>query len=159
MANVGKLLNVADIIQSTISRFEKLSNPAGIDVSFEDTAQGSSIFGDDVMLQESILNLLNNSMIQGGDALSRINISLTNNDDKLVLILADNGKGIPADKHVQAISRFSQADAGRGSGLGLPIAAKVIEAHGGRLEIKEPPIGTAIEIVLPKLVGSTHKQS
>jgi two-component system sensor histidine kinase TctE len=103
------------------------------------------------MLQESILNVLYNSLLNGGQQLSEIQVSLTASDKCLILTLADDGVGISVDKHIQALSRFSQADAGRGSGLGLPIAAKVIDAHNGNLEIKQRTTGAKIEITLPLL--------
>ncbi|WP_281859416.1 ATP-binding protein, partial [Litoreibacter halocynthiae] len=77
-------------------------------------------------------------------------LTLSDDHEVLVLTLADNGVGIPPDKHIQAISRFSQAGAGQGSGLGLPIASKVIGNHNGLLKINDVPIGTSIEIRLPK---------
>jgi len=66
-----------------------------------------------------------------------------------ILTVTDDGVGIPADRHIEAISRFSQAGGGPGSGLGLPIAARVMENHGGRLEILDHPAGTRIRLTLP----------
>ena len=151
MANAGKPLNLAKLIKSTIARFEKQADLAAIVVSFENAEPKASIFGDEVMLQESILNVLYNSLLHGGQQLSEIQVSLTASDKCLILTLADDGVGISVDKHIQALSRFSQADAGRGSGLGLPIAAKVIDAHNGNLEIKQRTTGAKIEITLPLL--------
>ncbi len=155
MSNVGKPLNLADLVTSTIERFKKQMDLATVDVNFENTAQNTSIFGDEVMLQESILNLLTNSLLHGGKQLSEIQVRLAASDDDLVLTLNDDGSGIPADKHIQALSRFSQADAGRGSGLGLPIAAKVVDAHDGNLDIKQRSVGTTIEITLPVFVKNS----
>lgn len=107
------------------------------------------ITGDAVMLQEAILNLLTNAIVHGGPKLSRITLHLAPTRQTAVLTITDDGAGIPADKHVEAISRFSQAGGGPGTGLGLPIAARVMENHGGRLDIVTVPNGTSIRLTLP----------
>ncbi|SFR34453.1 sensor histidine kinase [Litoreibacter janthinus] len=147
MASVGKVLNFEAVIRDALTRFG--GQGADVAVSFECLAKSTAIFGDEIMLKESLLNLLNNAVVHGGHGLAHVQLKLWNADDNLMLTIADDGIGIPPDKHVQAIGRFSQAASGKGSGLGLPIAAKVIESHGGRLSLKEPKIGTLIEIVLP----------
>jgi two-component system sensor histidine kinase TctE len=150
MASAGKVLSFEAVVRSALDRFEKQGAHADVAVQFDCSTSDSDIFGDEIMLRESLLNLLNNSVIHGGKALSMIQLSLSADHEFLVLILADDGIGIPPDKHIQAISRFSQADAGKGSGLGLPIASKVIGNHSGLLKINEALIGTSIEIRLPK---------
>ena len=61
----------------------------------------------------------------------------------------DDGVGIAAEDRALAIGRFSQAKSGPGTGLGLPIARRVVENHNGQLGIAEGLNGTCIEIHLP----------
>jgi len=101
------------------------------------------------MLQEAILNLLNNALVHGGASLSEIHVTLSVDQNNALLCVKDDGVGIPSDQFIQAISRFSQTNGGPGSGLGLPIAARVMENHGGTLEIMESAKGVFIKATLP----------
>jgi signal transduction histidine kinase len=68
---------------------------------------------------------------------------------ELELVVADDGPGIdPADRG-RVFDRFTRLDAARGrdeggTGLGLPIAREIIEAHGGRISIGGGPGGRLI---------------
>ena len=115
-----------------------------------------TICGDETMLREALLNVLNNAIIHGGPQLTKIEFLLTLNGQNAVLTVNDDGLGIPPDRHVEAISRFSQAGGGPGSGLGLPIAAKVMQNHGGALEILARTSGASIRISLPLAPYSTR---
>lgn len=152
LASVGKALNLETIVRSTIERFEQQNADADVAVSFECFTDVSDVFGDEFMLKESLLNLLKNSIIHGGNELSKIQIVLRKDGDRAILTLSDDGVGIPPEKHVQAMARFSQADAGQGSGLGMSIATRVIGNHGGLLALKDPKVGTLIEIQLPLIL-------
>jgi len=76
-------------------------------------------------------------------------MDLSQDGSNAVLLISDNGTGIPANKHIEALSRFSQAGGGPGSGLGLPIASRVMENHDGRLEILESSSGALIRMTIP----------
>jgi two-component system sensor histidine kinase TctE len=115
-----------------------------------------TICGDETMLREALLNVLNNAIIHGGPQLTKIEFLLTLDGQNAVLTVNDDGLGIPPDRHVEAISRFSQAGGGPGSGLGLPIAAKVMQNHGGALEILARTSGASIRISLPLAPYSTR---
>jgi len=67
--------------------------------------------------------------------------------------IRDTGPGVPADQLPHLFDRFYRGDASRsseGSGLGLPIALQVAEAHGGTIAIAgaEGP-GTTVSVTLP----------
>lgn len=104
---------------------------------------------DAILLQEAILNLLTNAVVHGGPEMSKITLRLSCRQGTAVLLVEDDGAGIPADKHIEAISRFGQANGGPGSGLGLPIAARVMKNHGGSLEIYDFAEGARIILSLP----------
>ena len=76
-------------------------------------------------------------------------MELSQDGRNATLIISDDGTGIPADRHIAALSRFSQAGGGPGSGLGLPIASRVMENHDGRLELIESASGASIRLTIP----------
>jgi signal transduction histidine kinase len=63
--------------------------------------------------------------------------------------MADSGPGMPPEVKEKAFEPFFTTKS-RGTGLGLPIARRVVEAHGGRLTIDTPATGgTVITLSLP----------
>ena len=107
------------------------------------------IHGDPVMLREALLNLLTNAIVHGGPDVSFLHLRLSQHQNSAILEVEDNGCGIPKAKHAEALSRFGQAGNGPGSGLGLPIAAKVMQNHGGTLEIFENTKGGLVRLSFP----------
>jgi signal transduction histidine kinase len=63
--------------------------------------------------------------------------------------VADHGPGMPDETREKAFDAFFTTKH-RGTGLGLPIAKRVVEAHGGAIHIDAPPAGgTVISVELP----------
>lgn len=149
IAASGKVLDLKALVQEVCDSFTTQHLGQSIALSCDLPAQKVTIKGDGTMLHEALLNLLMNTIIHGGNTLSKINVELSIQGHNAALTITDNGIGIPADRHVQAISRFGQAGGGPGSGLGLPIAARVMTNHGGSLEILDCVAGTSIKLVLP----------
>lgn len=71
------------------------------------------------------------------------------------ILIADNGEGIPAALRAHVFEPFRTGDESRpagGSGLGLTIAKRIVELHGGSIRLLDPPraqTGTTFEIILP----------
>jgi signal transduction histidine kinase len=88
-------------------------------------------------------------------ASTRVDITLVERGDAVVLMVDDDGPGIPESDRVRVLQRFVRLDEARsrddgGSGLGLSIVDEVVRAHGGSMSIEQSPIGGArIQIRLP----------
>ena len=72
--------------------------------------------------------------------------------------VVDNGKGFPAFNRQRLLEPYMTTRT-EGTGLGLPIVAKIIEDHGGRLELLDAPSGTGacVRLCLP-LGGAAPQQ-
>jgi signal transduction histidine kinase len=109
---------------------------------------------DVVQLKRAFDNIIGNAMKHnsGGTTLF---FRLQRNADQVEILLADNGCGIPKDMAEDIFEPFVVGERSRsrqGSGLGLSITRKIVEAHGGSIALMgEPPaqMVTAFRILLP----------
>ena len=142
----GEQIELGALVRDVISRFEGQNTTTGIKVNASLPKQSVHLNGDRVMLSEAVLNLLNNAVVHGGPEVSTISVVLDVEPSRIRLSVVDDGIGISPDDRVLAIGRFSQANSGPGSGLGLPIAARVMENHGGQLQIDDCTKGTSVTL-------------
>ena len=100
------------------------------------------------MLKQVILNLFINAqqaMSDGGELLIRTD----RRQDGAVIQISDTGSGIAADK-LPLIFNAYYSSRPQGSGLGLPTAKKIVEAHNGSIKVdSEPGKGTSFTITIP----------
>jgi two-component system CheB/CheR fusion protein len=103
---------------------------------------------DSEMIRATILNLLLNAA-QAMAGLGRITVTLGKADDAAVIEVRDTGPGVPPDIRHSIFEPFFTTKA-RGGGLGLPIAKRTAELHGGTLSLECPDGGgTVVTIRLP----------
>jgi signal transduction histidine kinase len=99
-------------------------------------------------INQVLLNLLLNA-IQAMDKPGSIHVSLQRDDDAVLITVADEGKGIPPE-NLSNIFRPFFTTKGHGTGLGLSLARRIVESHGGSIEVRsEVGKGTQFAIRLP----------
>lgn len=117
-----------------------------VDIEVEGTAP--SVSADPDMLRIVFQNLL----INGAHAMQgrgRIRVALGTVDSACEIAFIDNGPGIPDEIREKIFTPFFTTKS-RGTGLGLPTAKRLIEAHDGQISIACPPAGgTAVVVRLP----------
>ena len=139
------------------------------DISFERQFGDESLEGsfDARMLGQAVGNLIKNAvesieavpredLPDGGKVLVRS--SFDREHDRFVVDVIDNGRGLPVENRHRILEPYmTMRD--KGTGLGLAIVKKIIEEHGGQLELHDAPAefdrgrGAMIRIVLPRLEG------
>ena len=108
--------------------------------------------GDADALRRMVRNVGENAVRH---ASSRVDVTLVERGEEVVLTIDDDGPGIPATERARVLQRFVRLDDARsrdegGSGLGLSIVDEVVRAHGGSMSIEQSPLGGArIVITLP----------
>lgn len=114
-----------------------------------------TLTADRLRTKQMAINLLSNA-IKFTPAGGKVELSSRRQADGAVMIaVADTGVGMTKDEIAVALEPFGRTGAAEvddptGTGLGLPIARSLIEAHGGRLEIlSEPGRGTIARLVFP----------
>jgi PAS domain S-box-containing protein len=128
----------------TIVRRDPAGQPIDITIEGEDV----SATVDDEMIRATVLNLVLNAA-QAMAGRGRIVLTLGRSDEFATIAVRDDGPGIPADIRDQVFEPFFTTKA-RGGGLGLPIARRTAELHGGSLTLACPDGGgTLVRLRLP----------
>ena len=111
--------------------------------------------GDPNCLKEAFLNLISNAIIYNRDG-GTVIVTAKEQDDDLVVEVSDTGIGISKENLHFIFDEFfrvknKETQHISGTGLGLPIAKKIIEAHNGCVKVdSELGVGTTFSIILPK---------
>jgi len=125
-------LEIGPVIHSVVAQFYPITRSKKQSLAVELPASLPPVKSHRQYLEQILLNLLTNASKftpQGG----KIIISTSQNDMSLVVQVADNGMGIPADKQELVFQPYYQVNSGKGSGLGLAITKFLVELHGGRV--------------------------
>lgn len=108
--------------------------------------------GDEAALRQVIANLITNSLRYTPQN-ATIAIRASRQQSQAVFEVVDSGPGMRAEDAARAFDRFWRADPSRtrsGTGLGLPIVAGIVAAHGGRVALRsDPQRGTTVRVELP----------
>ncbi|MFD1379590.1 sensor histidine kinase [Fodinicurvata halophila] len=110
--------------------------------------------GDSVRLLQILLNLLSNS-VKFTPKNGTVHASLLDTPSGVEFVIRDTGIGISKDDMERVLEPFYQAlspstRGHEGTGLGLPLTKRLIELHGGRMEIESAPgEGTTVRVLLP----------
>jgi signal transduction histidine kinase len=170
---IDRLIN--DMLTLASAEAGTLAQPAEFDLAgfFEDIRRELPLFGerdfqleavegtllaDQGRLTQVIRNLVRNAVTHThpGD---RIAIAASAHGDRLQILVSDSGPGIPDDQLERIFERFYRVEQSRsrdrgGTGLGLPIARAIVEAHGGWIRAERPSSGhgAALRLELPGYV-------
>ena len=141
------------VVDSTLQLLEHRLKSYDVDIKVERKAPLSEILADSEQLKEVLVNIIVNAceaMGKGGSITIREEADSTQRSPSMAVIrVADNGPGIPASIRGKVLQPFFTTKE-NGTGLGLSIAARIVEEHGGKLDVvSEEGAGTTFIIALP----------
>ena len=112
--------------------------------SLEVTVEGADVTltADPALIRAALLNLLLNAA-QAMDGHGRIVVTIARQEEQCSIEVRDTGPGVPVELHDRVFEPFFTTKA-RGGGLGLAIARRTAELHGGTLTLADPLVGGAI---------------
>ncbi|MDZ8104486.1 MAG: response regulator [Nostoc sp. DedQUE12a] len=129
------ICNIAEIIAQAVNVMQPLADKAGVELVISDVS--GQVWADCDRIVQTLTNLLSNA-IKFSSAGSTVCLQVQQQDDEVLLIVKDTGRGIPADKLESIFERFQQVDSSDsrnhdGTGLGLAICKSIMQQHGGRI--------------------------
>ena len=145
---------------SVVARYAAARVPVRADAVRADAVAPCVVAGDPDALSRLLVNLLDNAVRH---AASQVCMSVRGDDGWAVLVVSDDGPGIPAEDAERAFGRFSRLDGARsrtgeegveGAGLGLAIVRSTAEAHGGSVSLSDADPGLRAEVRLPLAPGA-----
>lgn len=141
---------VDSIVMSTIELLQPQALLGNIEIEAEITPGLPLVSCDEHQIKQVFINILKNAleaMVQGGTL--RIQAEPANNGNQLTIRFIDQGCGI-APERLPKLGEPFYSTKEKGTGLGLMVCYRIIEAHGGYMEIKSKlEEGTTVEITLP----------
>jgi len=142
--DLGAIANdIADLYQATAE-----DNLVEIRRHIIDNA---TVFGDRELLAQALTNLLDNALKYtppGG----HIDVDVRRSGERIVLVVADSGPGIPPEAREKVLQRFARLDESRskpGNGLGLALVRAVSDQHDGTLVLTDNGPGLRVTMSLP----------
>ncbi len=132
--------NIDTSILNGLAKTKELAQEKNVSVKYHSDSVNSAIRLDNMRFEQVIVNLVQNAIEaspEGGVVTITTPFSSPGN---LILDVADNGSGIPLAKREQIFDPFFTTKKG-GTGLGLPIVKKIVEAHGWSSEILDNSCG------------------
>jgi len=143
-----KPVRVQDVADAALVRLSGLPGTERVAIVRHYDAQAPEVLADGSRLEQAILNLCVNAveaMPSGG----QLQVEVGRTAGGVEVAVTDTGPGIPKELQEQILKPFFSTKA-TGTGLGLPLVARVAAAHGGRLAFQtEPGRGTTFRLELP----------
>jgi signal transduction histidine kinase len=108
--------------------------------------------GDPRQLRRVLQNLIGNALKFRGPAPPRIELAAQRDSEEWVVSVRDNGIGVDPEQATRIFRMFARGDArAQGTGIGLAVCRRVVEAHGGRIWIEAAEGGgSAFRFTLPR---------
>jgi PAS domain S-box-containing protein len=140
---VGEVVSMAaNLLQPQLSQL-------GARVVLDIAPDLPTVSGDAAQLQQVLLNLLLNAQRAVPEGAGEIRIAARRHGvDAVEIVVSDNGPGIPSEDLPHLFRPFFSRSGG--AGLGLALAAQIVQSHGGTIEAASPPNrGAVFTITLP----------
>ena len=141
--------DLAALVRETAAAFRSKGEAAGVSLTVEAAEALSPVTLDPGRIRQVLSNLLANALRYTPSS-GFIRLHYDQADGQARIDVQDSGPGIPAEDLPHVFERFHKSTDAGGMGLGLAIARRLVEAHGGMIHAESTPDqGTTIHISLP----------
>lgn len=147
--------DLAEIVTDAVAAASQQAALRNIDISFQIPNKVSPVMGDEVLLLQVFLNLLDNAVkfsLEG----QHVQVNVFERADEIEVAVRDEGIGIPEEMIPVIFDRFSRVEGNKaeGFGLGLSFVKQVVENHNGQIRVmNNTEEGVCFSVILPKLLS------
>jgi len=160
----GKPVSMHQLLKKTLEFYEPAAQREKITLKLVPPDNDKMVLGDEETLDQVFSNLISNAInySESGDSVS---VSIREKGKYIVIDVKDTGIGISKEHIPFIFDQFyrvkrSESQKQKGSGLGLSIAKKIVEAHQGKISISsESGKGSTFTVFLPKARSQAAKHS
>lgn len=147
-------VNIPEIIDNCLLLVQNQIKKMELTLQKDYPSNFPQIIADPSQLKQVFLNIITNA-IQASYKGGLINISLGNSDKEVWIAIKDTGIGIAQDKIKSIFDPFMTTKE-EGTGLGLPLAQRIVDEHGGRIEVESKlGAGATFTIYLPLVIETS----
>jgi signal transduction histidine kinase len=148
-------LSIREVLENGLTMVGERAARDGIELHLDIAVSNDVIAGDERKIKQVVFNLLSNAVKftpRGG----HVDVSARDEPDGVRIEVADDGVGIAASDQGRIFDTFQQVGnaatgAHEGSGLGLGLARRFVELHGGHIRVESTPgRGSTFTVVLPR---------
>ena len=146
-------VSVTSLLTAACADFNSRAEQNGISIEQELEENDVIVMGDAGRLRQ-VFSILIDNALRYSEPHGSVKVSLNNDGKEVIVRVKDTGIGLTEDEARQAFQRFfrggkAQSHA-RGTGLGLPVAKAIVEAHKGRITLEgKPGEGALATVILP----------
>jgi len=142
-------VDLLSVCRSVADKSSPTLSAAGVQFDVDLMSQPICVKAERVLLEQSILNLIDNAVLHGGQNMTFIRLQLRQERSIAMIEVVDDGEGMHLDETSIAIERFGQLKQSQGSGLGLSIVDAAARAFGGTFELVPTGTGLTARLKLP----------
>jgi signal transduction histidine kinase len=147
-------VQLGELVEETVEAMREQARVSGVSVTAAVPAGLAPARANPEKLQRVLFNLIQNA-IRHTPADGSVTVLAESNGSTVEVEVADTGDGLTGQDRVHAFEPFYRGGAGSsrsgdGSGLGLTICRAIVEAHGGRIWLKDSPRGTCVRFSVPR---------
>ncbi len=142
-------------LRELIKPYDENNIIINLNVATETNDKAKTISIDTRLMSRAINNLIRNGLRY---AKNQLKISLEISNKQVNLLVEDDGPGIPEQSREQIFQPFTRLDTSRdrqsgGYGLGLAITQKILQQHGGQINVEESRLGGAkFQLIWPRFI-------
>jgi signal transduction histidine kinase len=153
--------DLGDVVRDAMRAFEPLAQRAGIALAVQAAPGAAPAVADAGALQQALFAVCENARKYAAEG-GRLDVAAARDGDAFAIALRDFGPGVPVDERDAIFARFARGTAQRsgtvpGVGLGLYLARRIVQRHGGTLSCRAPAEGPGAVFVftLPLAAATT----
>jgi signal transduction histidine kinase len=151
-------MRVSDALESGLTMHQARAARHDVALSLTVAPDVGVIRADERKIRQVVFNLVSNA-VKFTPSGGRVDVTASRHDGEVEIAVADTGVGIAEADQARIFDEFVQAssgaDAAEGTGLGLAVARRFVELHGGRIWVQsQPGIGTTFRFTLPVGAGA-----